>query len=257
MFYWSKEARHRVCDHNYVELQHAMAGIPFDGKPEIRFFPTPEEQKWAKDLRATIPGPVVSIAVAGGSVHKIWPHVDTVVARIRLAIPDAVVVLTGGRMEAELVAPWRQDPQVWCKAGEWSIRQTLAFVQQVDLVIGPETGVLNAVSMERMAKILLLSHSTVKNLCRDWVNTIALAPVSTPCYPCHQLHTHGFQFCTRAPEGGAACAVAITADHVWAAVKDVIGGRYGRQITEEFDHAEVEFVSGGANRAVDEEGQQD
>jgi ADP-heptose:LPS heptosyltransferase len=254
IFYWSKAARHAVCDHNYVELQHAVADLPYDGKPEVRFFPTPEERKWAEDLRAKVRGPVISFAVAGGSVHKIWPHVDTIVARIRLAVPNAVVVLTGGAMEAELVAPWSRDPNVWCKAGEWTMRQTLAFAQQADLVIGPETGVLNAVSMEPMAKILLLSHSTVKNLCRDWVNTIALAAVNVPCYPCHQLHTHGFKFCTRAPEGGAACATAITADHVWAAVKDVLNGRVAGKITDEFDHADVELTQGGANRAVDQEG---
>jgi hypothetical protein len=134
------------------------------------------------------------------------------------------------------------------------MRQTLAFVQQADLVIGPETGVLNAVSMENMAKILFLSHSTVKNLCRDWVNTIAFAPETVSCYPCHQLHTHGFRFCARHDNGCAVCAVAITADHVWAAVKDVMNGLVVGRITDEFDHADVDFEPGGANRAVDQEG---
>jgi ADP-heptose:LPS heptosyltransferase len=248
IFYWPKAARHIVCDHNYVELQHTLAEVPFDGKPAIRFFATPEEQKWAAELRAKASGPVISIALSGGSVHKIWPHVDTVVARIRLAIPNAVVVLTGGKPDAELAHPWSRDPNVWCKAGEWTIRQTLAFVQTVDLVIGPETGVLNSVSMENMAKILFLSHSTVKNLCRDWVNTIAFAAESVACYPCHQLHTRGFQFCVRHENGCAVCAVAITADHVWAAVKDVMNGLVAGRITDEFDDADVDYE--GANHAV-------
>jgi hypothetical protein len=126
-------------------------------------------------------------------------------------------------VEAPLTEPWRNDPNIWCKAGVWSIRNALAFAQVADLVIGPETGVLNAVSMENNAKILFLSHSTVKNLCRDWNNTIAFAAVEVPCYPCHRLHTTGFEYCTRHADGCAACAVAITAEHVWGAVRDVLG----------------------------------
>jgi ADP-heptose:LPS heptosyltransferase len=253
IFYWSKEARHRVCDHNYVELQHVMAGVPFDGKPEIRFYPTPNEAAWARQMRDKVDGPVICIALSGGSVHKVWPHVDTVVARIRLAIPNAVVVLTGGPADVALAAPWRKDPNVWCRPGVWSIRETLAFVQCADLVIGPETGVLNSVSMENVAKILFLSHSTVKNLCRDWVNTIAFAPENVACYPCHQLHTHGFRFCTRHENGCAVCAVAITADHVWQAIKDVLGRRMAGAITDEFDDADVDFIPGGGNLAAGQE----
>lgn len=244
LFYWSKEARHKVCNHNYLEMQFAMAGIPWDGKPEVRFYPTPEEQAWAAKLRAKVDGPVISMCLSGGSVHKIWPYIDTIVARIRLAVPNAVVVLTGGPADVELSAPWRRDPNVWCKAGEWSIRQSLAFVQQADLVVGPETGVMNAVSMENMWKILFLSHSTVENLSRDWVNTISCAPEQVACYPCHQLHTHGFKFCNRHETGCAACAVAIDPDSVWQAVKRILGTMVAGRISDEFDHADVEFTDG-------------
>lgn len=242
IFYWPKEARHAVCDHNYVELQHTMAGVPFDGRPPVRFYATAEERTWAANLRAKVDGPVIVWALSGSAVHKIWPYVDTVMARIRLAVPNAVIVLTGSALEAPLTDAWRKDPNVWGKVGSWTIRQALAFAQQADLVIGPETGVLNAVSMERMAKILFLSHSSVKNLCRDWVNTIAFAAEKVPCYPCHQLHTSGFAFCNRHPEGGAACAVAITADHVWPAVKDVLGRMVSGKITDEFDGVTTDLV---------------
>lgn len=242
LFYWPKEARHRVCDHNYLEMQYAIAGIPWDGKPEIKFYPTADEAQWAQKLRAKVDGPVVCIALSGGSVHKVWPYVDTIVARIRLAVPNAVVVLTGGPADAVLAEPWRRDPNVWCNAGKWSIRQTMAFAQCADLVIGPETGVLNAVSMENVWKILFLSHSTVKNLSRDWVNTISCVPEQVACYPCHQLHTRGFESCTRHEMGCAVCAVAIDADSVWQQVKRVLGTMVAGQITDEYDNADVEFT---------------
>lgn len=251
IFYWNKEARHRICDHNYVEHQFAMAGVPWTGKPEVRFYATPDEQKWAAALRAKVDGPVVSICLSGGSVHKVWPHVDTIVARIRLSVPNAVVVLTGGPADVPLAAPWRNDPNVWCRPGVWSIRETLAFVQQADLVIGPETGVMNAVSMENMWKILFLSHSTVKNLSRDWVNTISVVPAQVPCYPCHQLHMRGFESCTRHEDGCAVCAVSIDPDSVWDQVKKVLGTMVAGQITDEHDRAHVSYEPGGPNRAVD------
>lgn len=247
-FYWHKMARHLLCDHNYVEMQHIMAGVSFDGNPEIKFYPTEEEAKWAREQREKCPGPVVVWALSGSSVHKIWPYVDTVVARIRLAVPNAVIVLTGGPGDAELAYPWRKDPNVWCKAGIWSIRQSMAFAQVADLVVGPETGMVNAVSMEQFpSKILFLSHSSVKNLCRDWKSTIAFAAEGAHCYPCHQLHTQGFDYCTRHEDGGALCAVMITPDAVWKAVKHVLGTMVGGEITDSFDQAEVEVVNEGSD----------
>lgn len=243
-FYWPKAARHKVCDFNYVEMQHVIAGLSFNGDPEVRFFPTDEERARARAQRDKVQGPVIVWALSGSSVHKIWPHVDAVVARIRLAVPNAVVVLTGGQAEAQLAYPWRKDPNVWCKAGEWDIRTALAFAQVADIVVGPETGVLNAVSMETAPwKILFLSHSTVENLCRDWKSTIAFAAESVACYPCHQLHTRGFDFCTRHADGCAACAVAITPDAVWGALKQLLATMVGGPITNAFDAATADVVN--------------
>lgn len=246
-FYWNKLARHLVCNHNYVEVQHVMAGVAFNGNPEVKFYPTDEERAWARKTRDACPGPVVVWAMSGSAVHKVWPHVDAVLARIRLAVPKATVVLTGSIAEVGLTYPWRKDPRVWCKAGVWDIRHALAFAQVADLVIGPETGILNAVGMEETpAKIMFLSHSTVKNLCRDWKNTIAFAAEGAPCYPCHQLHTSGFDYCTRHPDGGALCAVSIGPDVVWQAVKQVLGTMVSGPISDEFDATTAEIVNNTA-----------
>jgi ADP-heptose:LPS heptosyltransferase len=74
------------------------------------------------------------------------------------------------------------------KSGEWSIRQTLAFIDQADLLVGPETGVMNAAGLHPVKKIVTLSHSSPENLTKHWVNCTSLTPKNTPCYPCHQLH---------------------------------------------------------------------
>ena len=127
------------------------------------------------------------------------------------------------------------DPRVHCTAGDWSIRQTLAFCQEADLVIGPETGVLNAVCIQQMPKIVFLSHSSEANLTRDWVNTYALAADNTHCpgrganeaTACHQLH-YGWDHCKNAlgedgkPTGIAQCQIEIGPERVYQLIERLI-----------------------------------
>lgn len=215
-FHWPKEARHMICNRNYVELQHEIAGVPYRG-PVTRFYPTPDEAAWAKEMRAKARGPVIAWALAGSAVHKIWPFVDDVVARIRAEHPEATVVFTGGASEAKL-HPETEDPMVWKMAGQWTVRQSLAFVREADIVVGPETGVVNSVCIEPSLKVVLLSHSTTENLTRDWANTIALAPQGAECYPCHRLQLDGWKYCNRHEIGVAVCQVGISAQRVYEAI---------------------------------------
>ena len=105
-----------------------------------------------------------------------------------------------------------------CLSGEISIRQTLALAQQCDAVIGPETGVLNAVAFESMRKVVLLSHSSHENLTKHWTNTVALMPQGVSCYPCHQLHFDR-RYCRQDEETGAAvCQRSIAPETVYEAV---------------------------------------
>jgi ADP-heptose:LPS heptosyltransferase len=213
-FHWSKEARHMMCNRNYVELQHKIAQVPYEG-PEVRFYETQEERDWFKDLRLKLSGPLISWVLAGSGVHKIWPHIDSVISRI-LSNTDATVVLLGGPKEEVLQGEWN-SPRVIRTAGRFSIRQGMAFAKYSDIVIGPETGIMSAVSIEENVKIVLLSHSTEENLTRDWVNTISLH-ADVDCYPCHRLHLDGWKYCNRHPEGTAMCQMMLSPDVVYEAV---------------------------------------
>jgi hypothetical protein len=86
------------------------------------------------------------------------------------------------------------------------------------VVIGCETGVLNAVAFESNRKVVLLSHSSHENLTKHWRNCHALSPVGIGCYPCHRLHMT-WEFCQQDTDTGAAlCQVAIPPQHVYDAV---------------------------------------
>lgn len=219
------EVRHALMNRNYVELQHAIAGIPYE--LDSHFYPTAEEVRWAKKERSKLgAGPVVVWSLAGSSVHKTWAGLDNVLACILMEFPTARVVLTGGPDCVILEAGWDNEPRIVRRSGVWSIRETLSFCKEADLVIGPETGVLNSVACEPVAKVVFLSHSTHENLTRDWKNVTALWSKNTHCAgrganaapACHLLH-YGWDNCTRDDETGTAqCQKDIGVEEVWQCV---------------------------------------
>ena len=196
--------RHKLLDRNYLEYQHLIAGVD-NYPPAVHFYATHAEMSWAKREREAYGQFVVVWSLAGSSVHKTWPWLDNAISGLLLDFPEVQVVLVGGDDGVILEKGWEEAPRVHCKSGKWKIRETLAFVQQADVVIGPETGVMNAVAHEEMPKVVFLSHSTQENLTRDWVNTHSLASVGTHCAgrgkdeapACHRLH-HGWSRCTEA-----------------------------------------------------------
>jgi hypothetical protein len=171
---------------------------------------------------ARIGGRVILWVLSGSAVHKLWPHLDAAMDAVLSTHADARIVLVGDKDCQALEAGWEETPQVHRRSGKWSLRQTMAFAQVCDLVIGPETGVLNAVSLEPVRKIVTLSHSSVTNLTRDWLNCVSLTPASTACYPCHQLHPiqDGFKHCRESAPGSgvAACQFDISAGAMQTAI---------------------------------------
>jgi ADP-heptose:LPS heptosyltransferase/predicted SAM-dependent methyltransferase len=223
-------ARERMNNHNYVEMQHSLAGVPYT-KPLTAFYETPDEAKWARKEREKMgEGPVVMWSLAGSSVHKVWAGLDNVLACIMVEHPTAHVVLVGGPEGVILEAGWENEPRIHKTCGKWAIRETLTFAKLCDVVIGSETGVLNAMAMEPMHKLVFLSHSTAENLTRDWVNTKSLFSENTTCKgrganeaaACHQLH-YGWDHCTQDKDTGTAqCQKDISIESVWQAMNGAL-----------------------------------
>jgi ADP-heptose:LPS heptosyltransferase/predicted SAM-dependent methyltransferase len=226
---WSPAARHKYMNHNYVELAHLIAAIPH--KPQVRFFPRQSEVDWAKAERARLGGsPLILWALAGSSVHKTWDGLDATIASIMVEFPTAHVVLVGGADAQILEQGWEHEPRVKPRSGKYSIRETMSLLEFVDVGIGPETGVMNAMSQLPQPKVLFLSHSTEQNLCRDWVNTTSMASSITHCPgrganeapACHMLH-YSWEHCKQHPERGVAqCMADLDGDEVWATIRAVI-----------------------------------
>ncbi|MGH8471426.1 MAG: glycosyltransferase family 9 protein, partial [Gammaproteobacteria bacterium] len=142
---WPDEMRQRrLGSVNYLDFIHEIAQVPRG--PMVRFYTSEAERQWARDLRAELGDEsfVVLWSLSGSSLHKAYPWTDNVVARLMTDCPRAKVVFVGDTACQILEMGWEEEPRVICKSGVWSIRESLAFLEVADCVVGPETGVLNA-----------------------------------------------------------------------------------------------------------------
>ena len=191
---WPPALRHRLMNMNYLEAQHMLAGVPH--VPEVRFYPTKAEEEWARKQRARMGEFLICWPLAGSSVHKKWHGLDNIIAATLLHFPQVHFCLMGGPGDAVYEAGWEKEPRVHCSAGKFSIRESLSLILQADMLIGPETGLMNAASQLQAPKVVFLSHSTHENLTRDWTNVHPIWSGHTVCPgrgnneapACHQLH---------------------------------------------------------------------
>lgn len=231
-------ARHAILNVNYWERTHVIAEVPMP--PRSKFYPSEDEVTWAKGIRDQF-GPqdiLIMWVMSGSSIHKRTPFVDQVISRL-MVTDRRVQIITVGDMRCKILEQgWEDEPRVHLRSGEMSIRETMSLAQQCDVVVGPETGVLNAVGLEEaVAKVVFLSHSSEENLTKYWVNTSALYPEDVPCYPCHQMH-YDDTFCPQievevpvviegkvvmAPAATSKCVAGVTPDMIHEAIVDHIG----------------------------------
>lgn len=205
-FYLSQALRHKLMDHNYLDMVHAYAEI--DGAPvRQKFYPSEKETALAKKLRAELPGPVVLVSPTGSGPFKAWPHTQEF---MRLMALEGVYTIMVGDLKQlpnlDLVTV-RGTDYGHVVGQEWPLRLALAYALECDAVVGTESVFANAVAYEPMPKVVMLSHSSNENLTRDWINTAALeAPVA--CHPCHRIHNQGAAFCAKDTNTGAAACMA-------------------------------------------------
>ena len=155
----------------------------------------------------------------GSTAPKWWPYAP---AFAQLLAELGIHVIVVGDLKG-LEYPESDHIHV-LGTGTWSIRQSIAFSMHADAVVGQETGLMNALALEAVPKLVMLSHSTAENLTRDWQACATLAG-AVPCYPCHQLH-YTFEHCQEHVETGTAmCQYSIAPGTVWDAVLASYRGR--------------------------------
>jgi ADP-heptose:LPS heptosyltransferase len=237
-FEWPNHLRAKYLNRNYLEWLHELADVTPPYRP--KFYSTQEEKNWAEAQK--FGGRNVLWSLAGSSGHKVWPHLDDTIHRMLAAYPDVHIWLVGDDACKLLEQGWgkfddgKNDlvevfPRVHLRSGKWTIRQSMAFCEVADLIIGTETGLLNAAGFMETPKIICLSHSSEEMLVKHWKRTIALQqPQGVGCSksPCRQLHggdnTSPWLDCPQHQETGTSlCQFHISPEAMWDAVQKVLG----------------------------------
>lgn len=203
-FFLSHKLRHKFANVNYLEMIHDYADLPHDFRQ--KYYPTEAEMAAAKKLRDLLPdGPLVVLNPAGSGPAKTWPHAQRFMKR--MAEAGAVCVVLGDiRYDLDEI-----EPYAVVVGKEWPTRIALAFAQLADAVVATESMIANAVAMESMLKVVMLSHSSNENLTKHWKNTAAIEPNSVSCFPCHRIHGAHLGFCSVDTNTGCSACMASAA----------------------------------------------
>lgn len=157
----------------------------------------PEHIKWGEEWsRKNADKFVIMLAVHGSSIHKQFRNWETVVHSILDKYPDALVYLVGdnghamGEFKHERVRP-AFFPTL-------NFKQVTLMARYVDLVIGPETGLMVAAGMWGTPKIMACSASSVWQTTQYMRNDFSFQ-LPPACSPCH-LSVFGIEDCENPTE---------------------------------------------------------
>jgi ADP-heptose:LPS heptosyltransferase len=186
-YFTTKEWRNDTCGSvNYYDQTMRLGGYPNIKGTKGELYFSREEEKNCKRFRDQFKDKFFVLwGLRGSSFHKQYPLLEPVLCDWLNANPKAIVMLTGGPGEKELEF---NHPQVLPMSGKIPLREVFCLTKFADLVVGPESAIINAAACHDVRKLVFLSHSSEQNLCAYWTNYKALAPEGVDCYPCHQLH---------------------------------------------------------------------
>lgn len=217
---WPHEKRHAECNVNFQDRTMEMAGYP-DAKgclPEMYF--TEIEEALAETFAAHHRDKFTILwGLAGSAFHKVYPWAEYVAGEMSVKYKKDIEIITVGDQSCKIIE-W-QNPKTINKSGVWTVRQSFIMTKNVDLVIGPDTGLMNAASCYDTPKIVLMGSNSVENLTKYWKNTQAIYAEDCDCSPCHRL-----VYTNSCPKGnvqgvGTKCMENIKPEQVFDAVSRV------------------------------------
>jgi ADP-heptose:LPS heptosyltransferase len=185
---WPHEKRHKECNVNFQDRTMEMAGYP-ESKGELPdlYFSDIEEHLAKNFVHAYEDNFVILVGLSGSGFHKTYPWWEYLAQEIIRKYKDVRIVTVGDESCKILEGPQTSHPSIVHKSGVLTVRQSYILTKYADLVIGPDTGLLNAASCFETPKILLQSTNSHENLSKYWKNVQPLHADDCECHPCHRL----------------------------------------------------------------------
>jgi len=165
-------------------------------RPELYVHPN-EEHFWVSLRSRKLGARFVQIQLTGSSINKMYPFWPVVIKSLLTTDPRVIVLTTGDPLLGKIIetscAEFGCDPRrIWAACGDkrMTLRDSIVATKFVNVVVGPETGVINAAGCFDTPKVVLLTHSNARNLCAGWENCYPIqAPVA--CSPCYRIVSPG------------------------------------------------------------------
>lgn len=179
------ERRLKIGNQNYYRYACALAGYPDEKNPRPQLFASDLERAmtafFADKMRDRF---TIMWALSGSGLHKMYPFSDAVILALLKDIED-LQVITVGDSSAKMIEQARH-PRWIKRCGSWPVRDTMLLTERVDLVVSPESLMLNAAGCFATPKIGMLTHSGRKQLVDTFVGDYSMQ-ADLPCSPCHKM----------------------------------------------------------------------
>lgn len=206
--------------HYPYEVERCVRGLPFaaDEKIEFRFVPEKKEEELVLQVlqRKIAQGrrPLLAISFSGKKSVQKWP-LDrfSAIAERWVTEREGIVAVIGGNAEREGAEQIRQQMSAESQSflvnlcGEFSIRESMVFLQHCRLLLSIDTGTAHMSSVTGTPCIDLCSAYNLPGQWFAYGERVKILRRDLPCSPC------GLVKCPRAEY--AECMQAITVDEVW------------------------------------------
>lgn len=130
---------------------------------------------------------IVLWGLSGSSVQKVYRHFERV-ARALLDYSKNICIVATGAYDGKLLT-FEHERCVNIPQLEKNFRFSACLAKYASVVVGPETGILNAAGCFDTPKICFLTHSSKENLTKYWANDYSVQ-ADVYCSPCYLLHKY-------------------------------------------------------------------
>lgn len=182
-----EERRRAAAGHNYYDRNLVAAKLlPRPVLPEL--YPTEIEQESLRRLaveKEQLGYKVVLWNTMGSTMNKFLSPVGFWIKALCEQVKDVRHYLLNAYPVAIPSIP-QDNPNIIEASGVWNLRMSMLMTSIADLVIGPESAMVNAAGCFATPKIILYSHSSPDNLGRYYLNHFPIVP-KCECHPCYLI----------------------------------------------------------------------